>query len=378
MSTSGLPLVVVGHGTSSPVGAERFHAFVDRVRRRAPELPLVEGGFIELSAPPVATAVAKVVAAGYREFVAVPLVLTAAGHGKGDIPAALARERLRHPGLRYRYGRPLGPHPVLQEIVADRIDAALRPAGQGKRRDPRTGTYVVLVGRGSTDPDANAEVAKVARLLWEGRGFAGVEPAFVSLTEPSVPAALEKVRRLGARRVVVAPYLLFPGVLPDRIVAQARAYDAAHPAMEVRTAGLIDDGDRLADLVVERYHEAIKGDIRMNCDTCAYRVTIPGFADKVGRPQTPHHHPDDAAHPHVHGTRPDDHPGAHAGDRRGADHHGDRDADHHGPHAVDHHAGHDAEHHGPHGPHVADRGARRDHRGAHPGVPHDVPPGVGP
>jgi sirohydrochlorin cobaltochelatase len=223
---------------------------------------------------------------GEREIVAVPLVLTAAGHGKGDIPAALAREMVRHPGLSYRYGRPLGPHPVLQDILEARIDAAL---GGIARRD----VHVVLAGRGSTDPDANAEVAKVARLLWEGRGYAGVEYSFISLAEPSVPAALRRAVLLGARRVVVAPYFLFPGVLPDRVAAQAREFAARHDRPGIRVAGLIGDCAELAGLVLDRYDEARHGDIRMNCDTCAYRVALPGFASKVGRPQIPHRHPDD-------------------------------------------------------------------------------------
>jgi hypothetical protein len=40
-------------------------------------------------------------------------------------------------------------------------------------------------------------VAKVARLLWEGRGCAGAEFCFISLAEPSVPAALDKLRVAG-------------------------------------------------------------------------------------------------------------------------------------------------------------------------------------
>jgi sirohydrochlorin cobaltochelatase len=289
---SALPLMLVGHGTRSADGVAEFCRFVERVRGLAGgRLPAVDGGFIELSQPSVAEAVARMPVAAHPDMVAVPLVLTAAGHGKGDIPASLARERLRHPGLRWRYGRPLGPHPVLLDVLAARIDAALAGA-------PRQSAQVLVVGRGSTDPDANAEVAKVARLLWEGRGYAGAEFSFISLTEPSVPAALDKLRRIGADRVVVAPYFLFPGVLPDRVTAQSRQFAARHPGIEVRVAGLIGDCDELAGLVFERYEEAIRGDIRMNCDTCAYRIAMPGFTDKVGRPQAPHYHPAEAGHGH--------------------------------------------------------------------------------
>jgi sirohydrochlorin cobaltochelatase len=184
-------------------------------------------------------------------------------------------------------GRPLGPHPALLAVLADRITAAL--GGQ----EPN-GTALLLVGRGSTDPDANAEVCKVARLLQEGRPYAFVETAFVSLTGPDVPAGLERCRRLGASRVVVAPYFLFDGVLPRRVGTQARDFAERHPDLEVLLAGHIGDCAGLADLVVERYTEALHGDIRMNCDTCAYRVLLPGFADKLGAPQLPHSHPDHA------------------------------------------------------------------------------------
>lgn len=292
------PLLLIGHGTRSSAGVAEFTRLVERVRARGRGvLPAVDGGFIELAGPSVAEVVSRMdTGARPWEVVVVPLILTAAGHGKGDIPAAMARELTRHPGLSYRYGRPLGPHPVLQDILAARIGAALAGA-------PRGGTHVILAGRGSTDPDGNAEVAKVARLLWEGRGYDTVETAFISLTGPSVPTALERCRRLGASRVVVAPYFLFPGVLPDRVASQSREFARHHPAIDVRVAGLIGDCGELAGLVLERYHEALTGDIRMNCDTCAYRVALPGFAGKIGRPQTPHHHPDDppgqAGHVHA-------------------------------------------------------------------------------
>ncbi|MFI6236214.1 uroporphyrinogen-III C-methyltransferase [Micromonospora sp. NPDC050784] len=307
-------LVIVGHGTRSAAGVDQFAALVERVRGRG-DVGDVEGGFIELSRPPLTDAVGALVARGHRALVALPLVLTGAGHGKGDIPAAMAREQQRHPGLSYRYGRPLGPHPLLHDALEQRIDAALAGAdraGTELAGADRAGTWVALIGRGSTDPDANAEVAKVARLLWEGRGYAGVEPGFISLAQPSVPAVLERLRRLGARRIVVAPYFLFAGVLPDRIVAQSAEFAAAHPDLDVRVAEVIGDCDALADLVLERYAEALGGDIRMNCDTCAYRVLMPGFADKVGRPQRPHDHPDDPVghhhgHDHAHHDHDHDH-----------------------------------------------------------------------
>jgi sirohydrochlorin cobaltochelatase len=291
-------LLIAGHGTRDEAGAEAFRAFVRELGRRNPELP-VAGGFIELSPPPLGEAVSDLVERGVRRFAAVPLMLVSAGHAKGDIPAALAREKERHPGISYTYGRPLGPHPALLAVLERRLDEVLG-AGGGRAPLDRADVTVLLVGRGSTDPDANAEVHRAARLLWEGRGYAGVETAFVSLAAPDVPSGLDRCLRLGARRIVVLPYFLFTGILPERVRQQTEGWAAAHPEAEVRSADVIGPEPELLDLVMERYREAAADQVRMNCDSCVYRIAMPGFEDKVGLPQQPHFHPDDDGHEHGH------------------------------------------------------------------------------
>jgi sirohydrochlorin cobaltochelatase len=283
------PLLLAAHGTRDRAGADAFAALAGRVGKlAAADGTRVAGGFIELSAPPLRDAVSALTAAASTHMVAVPLMLSAAGHAKGDIPAALARERTRHPGLTWTYARPLGPHPALIQLLAARIGAVA--AGYPT-------PAVLLVGRGSTDPDANADVAKTARLLWEGRDYPFTETAFVSLARPGVAEGLERCRLLGARRIVVARYFLFPGVLPDRVADQAAEYADAHPGLDISCADVLGDCDEIAALVYERYQEALTGDIRMNCDMCVYRIAMPGFEHRVGEPQHPHYHP----HDHVHG-----------------------------------------------------------------------------
>jgi sirohydrochlorin cobaltochelatase len=298
-----LPLLIAGHGTADADGAEQFRRFAERVGRRH-DAP-VAGGFIELSPPPLGEAVTALIGAGGRRIAAVPLMLVAAGHAKGDIPAALARERSRNPGLTVAYGRPLGAHPTVLALLRERL-AAL---------DPDPGTTVLLVGRGSSDPDANAEVARAARLLDETTDVAGVEYAFVSLAAPGVPAGLDRCAALGARRIVVLPYFLFTGVLPRRVAEQAAAWSVGRE-LPVRTAEVIGDCDGLAELVLERYAEAVRGDVRVNCDACLYRIALPGHEARVGAPQTPHHHPGDGGNHHSHADGGHHH--AHAG---GGHHH---------------------------------------------------------
>lgn len=244
-------LLVIGHGTTSPAGAAQFGELVQRVQDAAPFAD-VEGGFLELSPPPIQDAAARLVADGHRTVDVVPLVLVAAGHSKGDIPAALRREELRHPGLSFRYARPLGPHPMLLAEAEARLLAAVP-------REQWPQTAVVLVGRGATDPDANSEIAKTARLLQEGRGFGTVETSFISLARPSVPEGLERARRLGYARIVALPWFLFAGVLPDRIVAQSQGWAVQHPDVDVRVAGLLGPTEALAAVVLERWRELETG-----------------------------------------------------------------------------------------------------------------------
>jgi sirohydrochlorin cobaltochelatase len=285
-------LLVVGHGSRDPRGAQEFHELVALLRARDAGLK-VEGGFIEFSRPPISECVERLVGAGAREISAVPLMLLAAGHAKDDIPATLVREKMSHPEVNFHYGRALGIRPELLELMDGRVSAVVP-------EDEREKTAVLVVGRGSSDPDANSDLAKIARLFYEGRPYPMVETAFVSLAPPSVPEALERCERLGVRRVVVFSYFLFTGVLEERIREQCEAF-GAESGLEVRYAGYFGPDARVADLVLERYREACSGDIRMNCDVCVHRVALPGFEDRVGAPATPHYHPDEPGHEHGHG-----------------------------------------------------------------------------
>jgi sirohydrochlorin ferrochelatase len=262
-------LLIVGHGSRSAAGVAEYWDLARVVTETAPELD-VGCGFIELAAPDLDSAVDRLVERGAGSVVAVPLVLLGAGHMKNDGPAALHRGRHRHPAVRFAYARHLGLHPLVLAVAEDRIRTAL---GDG---EPPT-TAVVIVGRGSSDPDANADLYKVARLLWDSRGLAMVEPAFVSLAAPGVPAALERCRLLGATRIVVVPYFLFTGILVDRIADQVARWAAAHPDVDARPGPHLGADPRIAALVLERYREALAGDAHMNCDLCVYRHPLPGY-----------------------------------------------------------------------------------------------------
>lgn len=283
-------LFLLGHGSRDPAASAEFAELLALVADRAPGR--AGGGYLELAEPHVDAAIDAMVAEGSTDVVAVPYVLFGAGHLKDDGPAVLDRARRRHPDVRFRLARDLGVHPAVLAVAEarsratlDRLPAAPAPAtdAAGATEDEDV-PAVVLVGRGSTDPDACADFVKFARLLGDGRGLGPVEPAFIAMTTPNVEDALERCRRLGHRRVAVVPLFLFTGLLVERIGERVQAWAAERPEMTVVVGPHLGADALLADVVVERHREPDLGDVRMNCDVCAYRVRLPGYEEKVGTP----------------------------------------------------------------------------------------------
>ncbi len=271
-------LLVIGHGTRRGAGATEFLGFVEAVAQRFPERT-VAPCFLELSDPPVIPTLDALVAEGVRSVTVAPAFLLGAGHIKNDVPAALDAVRVRHPDLALRYGAPLGVEPRVLQVLDARI-AEATPSDI-----PADETTLLLVGRGTTDPDANADVFKIARLLYEGRGWQGVEVAFTSQARPSVPDGMARCVALGARRVIVVPLFLFTGVLVERIHTQI-AENAAHfPATSFAVAPYLGGDPLLVDLLVQRVEEAESGRVQMSCDTCLYRTAMVGFEQFAGVPR---------------------------------------------------------------------------------------------
>jgi sirohydrochlorin cobaltochelatase len=289
---AGPALLIVGHGSRDPRGAREFHELVALVKERNPALS-VEGGFIELSRPPISECVNRLAGGGARNIAAVPLMLLAAGHTKDDIPATLVREKMSHPEVGFEYGRALGIRPELLELIDEKISAAVP-------EDEKEETAILVVGRGSSDPDANSDLFKVSRLFYEGRPYPMVETAYVSMTPPSIHEGLERLKRLGAKKIAVFSYFLFTGVLEGRIRHQSEEFNGENPGLAISYVGYFGPHEKVVDLVMDRYREAVGGDIRMNCDICVHRVALPGFEKKVGAPATPHYHPDEPGHEHGH------------------------------------------------------------------------------
>jgi sirohydrochlorin cobaltochelatase len=171
------------------------------------------------------------------------------------------------------------------------LEVADREAAQsGREPVPLHDTLLVVVGRGSSDPDANANVAKVTRMLVEGFGLGWGETLYSGVTFPLVEPGLRQVVRLGYRRIVIFPYFLFSGVLVSRIVQHSQRVAADHPEVEFLQASYLGDHPLVLDTFAERVAEVLRGDTDMNCSLCKYRAQVLGFEREVGAPQHSHHH----------------------------------------------------------------------------------------
>src|SRR3990170_2860118 len=191
-----LGVMVCGHGSRDDEAIGEFAAVAAGIARRLPQYP-VESGFLEFARPMIRDGLDALRRRGVGRILAVPGMLFAAGHVKNDIPSVLNAYRAQPPGLRIDYGRDLAVDLKLLRAAADRIGAAEAAAG---RAVPRDETLLLVVGRGTSDPDANSGIAKVARLLWEGMGFGWAETCYSGVTFPLVAPGLEHALRPGSPR----------------------------------------------------------------------------------------------------------------------------------------------------------------------------------
>jgi sirohydrochlorin ferrochelatase len=271
----------VAHGSSDPRAAASVDTLLSLVRARAaaagyPGLD-VRAAYLGHAAPTLAQALGAVDGAA----VVLPLLLTPAYHSKTDIPKVLHEVRRARPRLGISYGRPLGPHPLLRRALERRLAEAAdgeppsastaaqsasttaqsaSPAAQsasppaqsaGPAAQSAGTTVIVLAAAGSSDPAANAVITDQGERWQAERGWRAVLPAYASAASPTPAEAVAAARRSGARRVLVASYLLCPGVFADQIRSDclAAGADAVSPVLGA--------APEIADIVLGRYAESL-------------------------------------------------------------------------------------------------------------------------
>ncbi|MCA8884827.1 MAG: sirohydrochlorin chelatase [Rhodobacteraceae bacterium] len=282
-------VMICGHGSRSQSAVDEFATLAQQLPAFLPGDWLTDYGYLEFANPVLRDGLDRLRDAGCDRILAVPGMLFAAMHAKNDIPTVLNTYAARH-GIDVSYGRELGVDPKMIAAAAARIEEAEASANAAHGPVPREDTCLVVIGRGASDPDANANVSKVARMLWEGMGFGWCEVGYSGVTFPLVEPCLTHVARLGYRRVIVFPYFLFSGILIDRIYGFTDRVAAAHPGITFVKAAYLGDHPKVLETFAERITEQVGEVPPPNCAMCKYRTQVLGFEAELGAVQESHHH----------------------------------------------------------------------------------------
>lgn len=279
-------IMLCGHGSRNQRAVDEFAKLSEALRAKLPDVP-VEYGYLEFANPVIHKGLDSLRAQGVKHVLALPGMLFAAGHAKNDIPSVLNSYAALHDDFNITYGRELGVDLKMIRAAGDRIAESEKTSSQTVDRHE---TLLMVVGRGASDPDANSNVSKTMRMLWEGMGFGWGETSYSGVTFPLVAPALEHASKLGYKRIIVFPYFLFTGVLVKRIYTAVDEAAIKFPQIEFLKAPYLNDHPLVIETFMDRLQEMLVGQNLMNCAMCKYREQVLGFEAEIGMAQESHHH----------------------------------------------------------------------------------------
>jgi len=282
-------VMICGHGSRSQSAVDEFAVLAEKLPAYLPDNWAVDYGYLEFANPVIRVGLDNLRAQGCDRILAVPGMLFAAMHAKNDIPTVLNTYAQKH-GVDLTYGRELGVDPKMIAAAGARVKEAVEAANAEHGEMALQDTALVVIGRGASDPDANANVSKIARMLWEGMGFGWCEVGYSGVTFPLVEPTLDHVAKLGYKRVIVFPYFLFTGILIDRIYGFTDKCAAKYPDIQFIKAPYLNDHPQVLETFAERITEQVGEIIPPTCGTCKYRTQVLGFEAEVGAVQESHHH----------------------------------------------------------------------------------------
>lgn len=305
------PLLLIGHGTRDADGRQSLLDFAEAYQALDQSRPVLPC-FLELTGPTIQEGVDRCVEQGYTDLSVLPILLFAARHNKFDVTNELDRARQRHPQITFHYGRHFGITPGIIDLWRDRL-AELDTPAHNPHGISREETVLLFVGRGSSDPDANGDVLKLARILWEGSGYHTVETCFIGITHPRLEEGFRRARLYHPKRIIVLPYFLFTGLLVKKIFDISAQQQQEDPGVEVVCLPEMGLHPQLFAVLRDREIETQLGQVQMNCEMCKFRLAALSNGHA-------HHHDHHGHHHHSH-----DH---HAHDHHGHDHSHSHNHDH--------------------------------------------------
>ncbi len=278
-------ILICGHGSRNKLAIKEFQELTRLIQKKYPSI-LVEFGFLEFAKPSLVDALDKLRNSSIEKVIAIPAMLFAAGHVKNDIPSLLMNYAKKS-NMEIIYGRELGINNLMISAACDRVKEVFKKNNSLNTEE----SLLVVVGRGSSDPDANSNVSKITRMVVEGVGLGWGETVFSGVTFPLVEPGLRNVVRLGYKNIIIFPYFLFSGVLVTRIKRQSHLVALDNPQVTFHEAKYLSSHKYVVENFVQRIEEILNDESNnfMNCSLCKYRSNLFGFEKEVGLVQESHH-----------------------------------------------------------------------------------------
>lgn len=201
-------ILYICHGSRVKEASEQAVSFVGQIMKKV-EVPIQEVAFLELSQPNVAQAFERCVKKGATNIVVIPVLLLTAAHAKKDIPEELALQQQRFPNVRVNLGSPIGVNDQMIDLLLEKISATGLPLTQEDS--------VLLVGRGSSDPDVKRDLNLIGEKLKQKANVDKVEVCFLAAAKPTLQEGIQSVQDSHSNHVFVIPYLFFTGILMKTI-----------------------------------------------------------------------------------------------------------------------------------------------------------------
>ncbi|MFC5045106.1 sirohydrochlorin chelatase [Aquimarina hainanensis] len=278
-------ILLCGHGSRREAAVASFKRLVTILKDRYQDSYEVDYGFLEFNHPTYEAAVERMYLNGIRKIYALPVILFAGSHAKNDIPYELNTIQSYYEDLHIAMAKHIGVNSFLLDLAAKRIKETEATIPGFNRKE----SCLVVVGRGTTDPDANSDVCKLTSMLWEGLGYGFATTAYSGTAYPSVKESLLLTEKLGFKRTIVIPFFFFTGVLLERIYSQVTAMDDKVADQEFIYTDPFGTDELLLKAFDERLEEAKTGTANMNCQLCKYRKQVIGFESDYGKEQIGHH-----------------------------------------------------------------------------------------
>lgn len=215
-----LGVLYVSHGTRVKEGLHQANHFLQKCMLQV-HVPIQKVCYLELVRPNIQEGIRRCVAAGVRTLLVQPLLLLTAGHAKRDIPGEIDKARKKYPHVHFICGRPFGVDDIIIHLLIERLHE--------KQQNLPERYAILLVGRGSSDPDTKRDFAAIRRLLLN-KGIPSVIVCYMAAASPSFQEGLERVVREKRGQTFVIPYLLFTGVLMKTISRSVREKNEAGAA----------------------------------------------------------------------------------------------------------------------------------------------------